>query len=240
VNAGNANLQPQRAWELRGTVEKPILGDGLFKVDAGHDRISMLQDRILIFDDKGEAFDAPGNLGTGTRSFVDLTIDAPLARFGLKGARVKVFGELQRTRVEDPISGSLRNFSDFYPNWQWNVDFRHDLGAWSYGFVVSDRAPFTFFRTDEFDINWNDGPYATAFVEYRPGPRTAITFDIDNLVNTRAVRDRLLFDPNRAEPEAILDELRERNRHLNLGITIKQSFGSSAKKVSAAAAAPAG
>jgi hypothetical protein len=240
VNAGNANLQPQRAWELRGTVERPILGDGLFKVDAGHDRISMLQDRILIFDDKGEAFDAPGNLGTGTRSFVDLTIDAPLARFGLKGARVKVFGELQRTRVEDPISGSLRNFSDFYPNWQWNVDFRHDRGAWSYGFVVSDRAPFTFFRTDEFDRNWNDGPYATAFVEYRPGPRTAITFDIDNLVNTRAVRDRLLFDPNRAEPEAILDELRERNRHLNLGITIKQSFGSSAKKVSAAAAAPAG
>jgi hypothetical protein len=240
VNAGNANLQPQRAWELRGTVEKPILGDGLFKIDVGHDLISMLQDRILIFDEDGKAFDAPGNLGTGKRSFVDVTLDAPLTRFGLTGARLKVTGELQRTRVEDPISGKMRNFSDFYPNWNWSVDFRHDLGAISYGFVVQDRAPFTFFRTDEFDINWNDGPYATAFVEYRPGPRTAITFDIDNAINTRAVRDRLLFDPNRAHPNRMFDEFRERNRHLNLGITIKQSFGSAAKKVSAEPSAPAG
>ena len=45
------NLQPQRTWEFRATVEHPLLGDGLFKLDLGHDQISMLQDRILICDD---------------------------------------------------------------------------------------------------------------------------------------------------------------------------------------------
>ena len=47
--AGNANLQPQRTWEFRATVEHPLLGDGLFKLDLGHDLISKLQDRILIY-----------------------------------------------------------------------------------------------------------------------------------------------------------------------------------------------
>ena len=228
VNAGNADLEPQRAWEFRGTIEKPILSDGLVKLDIGYDLISKLQDRILIFDEAGKAFDAPGNLGTGKRRFARLTIDAPLTRFGIAGARLKFTGQWQRTRVEDPISGELRNFSNFFPDWEWSADYRHDIGAFSYGFNINHRDRFTFFRTDEFDSNWNRGPYATAFVEYRPDPRTAITFDIDNVLSTHAARERLLFDPNRLAPTSIVNEFRDRNRHRNFGLTIKRSFGSGA------------
>jgi hypothetical protein len=224
VNGGNANLVPQRAWEFRLTAEHPLLGDGLFKLDFGHDLISMLQDRILIFDEHGQGFDAPGNLGTGRRYFAQLTLDAPLGRLW-KGFRAKFGGTIQRTRVDDPISGKPRNFSGFYPEWQWNVDLRRDVGAFSYGISVNDNQRFTFFRTDEFDTNFNGGPYGTAFVEYRPGPRTSITFDVDNVFDTRAQRDRLLFFPNRAAPALIIDEFRERNRHLSFGLTLKQSLG---------------
>jgi hypothetical protein len=226
VNAGNQNLQPQRAWEARFTADRPILGDGLLKLDLGYDHISLLQDRVLICDpdDPDECFDAPGNIGTGKHAFARLTVDAPLGRLW-SGLRVKFNGTVRRTRVQDPINGRMRNFSDFYPNWEWNFDVRRDAGSWSYGFVVSDRARFTFFRTDEFDVNFNDQPFATAFVEYRPGPRTSITFDVDNALNGHGQRTRLIFDPNRADPETIVDEFRERNRHLNLGLTIKRSFG---------------
>ena len=236
VNAGNADLQPQRAWEVRGTLERPLLGDGLIKLDLGYDHISMLQDRILIFDEKGAAFDAPGNLGTGKRRFAALTVDAPLARFGLTGARLKLTGQVQRTRVQDPISGDMRNFSDFFPDWEWRADYRHDLGNFSYGFAVSDRDRFTFFRTDEFDVNWNGGPYGTAFVEYRPDGRTAITLDLDNAFSTHGIRGRRLFSPHRAAPTSVIDELRERNRHRNVGVTIKRTFGSAAKPAATAAA----
>lgn len=225
VNAGNANLQPQRAWELRATLERPILGDGLVKLDLGHDRIAMLQDRVLIFDEDGDAFDAPGNIGTGKRSFARVSIDAPLAPLGFSGARLKMNGQVQRTRVEDPISGERRSFSGFFPDWEWSAEFRRDVGNFSYGFQVQDRDRFTFFRTDEFDSNWNGGPFATAFVEYRPDSRTAVTFDIDNAFNTSGNRRRLLFDPHRADPDEVTDEFRERNRHLNIGITVKRSFG---------------
>jgi len=226
VNAGNANLLPQRAWEFRFTADRPVLGEGLVKLDLGHDRISMLRDRILTFDDEGQGFDAPGNIGTGKRSFAQLTLDAPLGRVW-KGLRAKLNGQLQRTRVEDPISGEMRNFSGFYPDWEWGVDMRRDVGAFSYGFTVNDRARFTFFRTDELDSNRNGGPYGTAFVEYRPDPRTAITLDVDNMFDNNAIRERLLFFPNRATPDESIREIRERNRHVNFGITIKRSFGGS-------------
>jgi hypothetical protein len=229
VNAGNENLQPQRTWEFRAMAEHPILGDGLVKLDLGYDRISMLQDRILICDpedptDPETCFDAPGNIGTGKRAFATLTLDAPLSRIW-NGLRIKFDGTLQRTRVDDPITGDPRKFSGFFPAWQWNVDVRRDIGKWSYGFNVGDNQRFTFYRTDEFDTNFNGGPYGTAFVEYRPTARTAISFNVDNAFETSGNRERILFSPNRATPEDIVHELRERNRHISVGLTLKQSFG---------------
>ena len=226
VNAGNENLEPQRTWEFRLTAEHPFLGDGLIKLDLGHDRISMLQDRILIFDDEGNGFDAPGNIGAGKRSFAELTVDAPLGQLW-SGLRAKFTGTVQRTRVEDPISGDMRKFSGFFPAWQWRADVRRDAGKWSYGFSVNDNQRFTFYRTDEFDTNFNGGPYGTAFIEYRPTAKTSITFDVDNVFETSGNRTRRLFLPNRAAPEDVIDEVRERNRHLSFGLTLKQSFGGS-------------
>jgi hypothetical protein len=231
VNGGNANLQPQRSWELRGLLERTLLETGQVKLEVGADRVSLLQDRILTED----GLDAPGNIGTGTRRFAAVTVDAPLDSFGIKGARVKAFGRIQRTRVEDPISGEQRNWSGFWPNWEWNIEARRDAGKFAYGFVLTDRAPFTFFRTDELDRNKNGGPYATAFAEYRPSARTTLTLDVDNLLNTTSQRYRTFFDPNRRDGPAVADEQRVRNKHLVFSLTAKQSFGGGGAKASAAA-----
>lgn len=235
VNAGNQNLEPQRAWEFRFTADRPILGEGQAKLELGYDHISLLQDRVLIcdVDDPDLCFDAPGNIGTGKHAFARLTLDAPLGRLW-KGLRVKFDGTLRRTRVEDPISGDMRNFSDFYPDWQWNVDVRRDAGPWSYGFSLGDRDRFTFFRTTEFDTNFNTQPYATAFVEYRPDAKTSITLDLDNAINTHGARNRLISIPNRLNPDFVINEYRERNRHLNFGLTVKRSFGGGAGQPAAA------
>lgn len=224
VNAGNENLQPQRTWEFRAMAEHPLLGDGIVKLELGYDRVSMLQDRILIEDDEGNTFDAPGNIGTGKRAFATLTLDAPLGKLW-SGLRAKFNGTIQRTRVDDPIDGEPRKFSGFFPAWQWEVEVRRDAGSWSYGLNVNDNQRFTFYRTDEFDTNFNGGPYGTAFVEYRPTGRTAITFNVDNAFDTSGNRERILFFPNRATPEQVIREVRERNRHLSFGLTLKQSFG---------------
>ena len=226
VNAGNSNLQPQRAWEFRFTADHPLFGDGLVKLDLGYDHISMLQDRVLICDEIEplKCFDAPGNIGTGKHLFATLNIDAPLGQFW-KGLRVKFNGTVRRTRVEDPIDGEQRNFSDFYPNWQWNLDVRRDAGSWSYGFSLFDRARFTFFRTTEFDVNYNGEPGGNAFVEYRPDARTSLTLDVQHIFGKR---NREIYVPNRLNTSFVLNEYRERDRHHDFGLTLKRSFGGNA------------
>jgi hypothetical protein len=226
VNGGNANLQPQRAWELRASIDHPIFSTGLIKLDAGYDRITLLQDRILT----EEGFDAPGNIGTGVRLFASLTVDAPLDRFGLKGTRLRMSGQLQRTRVSDPISGDTRGFSGFYPEWQWNAELRRDAGKFAYGLTVNDRDSFSYYRSDEVDSNKNSGIYGTAFVEYRPSRRSTVTLTADNVFNTRGLRNRLFTFPNRSFPEPSAGEFRERNSHTTLILQLKRSFGGSATK----------
>ena len=232
VNSGNAELLPQRAWEARATIDRPLFGTGLLKLDAGYDHISLLQDRILT----DEGFDAPGNIGTGKRMFVALAVDAPLDRFGLNGARLKLNGQLQRTRVDDPISGDTRSFTGFFPDWEWRAEFRRDVGKFAYGTSISDRDRFSFFRANEIDTNYNGGIYGTAFVEYRPSPRSTLTVDVDNLFNTKGIRNRLFSFPSRANPTPSLNEFRERNSHPNLAITFKRTFGGTNR----AATAPGG
>lgn len=223
VNGGNANLQPQRSWELRAVGEHPLFGTGLTKLELGYDLVSKLQDRILLFDGQGAGLDSPGNLGTGRRYYVELTADAPLDRLW-NGLHVKFDGTIQHTSVKDPINGQLRKWSGYYPDWLWSLDIRRDSGRWSFGTLINDNQRFTFYRTDIYDTNFNGGPFGTLFVEFRPRPATTLRLDVDNLFQTSGNRDLLRFTPNRAVPAQIIDEARERNRHLSFGFTLKQSF----------------
>jgi outer membrane receptor protein involved in Fe transport len=221
VNGGNADLEPQRTWEARLLAEKPILGDGLVKVELGYDLVQLLQDRILT----DEGFDAPGNIGTGRRIFTNITLDAPLSKLGLSGVRWKTQVTLQRTRVEDPIWHTQRRWTDYWPSFDWFSELRRDKGAFSYGISVSDRDRFYLFRTDEIYSNWNGGPYGTAFVEYRPDSRTTVRFDADNIFDTDATAHRVLYRPNRTNPDPKFTEDRERNIHRSFMVTVKRSFG---------------
>ena len=222
VSGGNANLQPQRSWEGRLSAEHPLFGQGKARLELGYNLISMLQDRILT----PEGFDAPGNIGTGRQMYADLTLDAPLDRFW-KGLRVKLHGNLQRTRVQDPISGDLRSFSGFFPTWEWDADIRRDLGRFSYGFTAGDNARTTVFNTNLLDTRWNGGVYASAFAEYRPTQKQTLRLDFNDISNVGGGRNLLEFFPNRTAGQPSVLDHRFRNSHVRIALTFKQSFGAS-------------
>lgn len=221
INAGNANLLPQRAWESRLLAEHPWLGTGQAKLELGYDRISLLQDRILTDD----GFDAPGNIGSGTSSFATFSLDLPLDTLVWKGLRLKTSGTVRRTRVNDPIDGRSRKFSTFSPAWEWDFQLRRDAGKLAYGFHVQNRAATTFFRTDELDTRRNLGPIATAFVEYRPSLRTTVTLDAVNILDTIEARSRFRFSPNRTAGIPAQLEYRERATHPSFQLTLRRAFG---------------
>jgi hypothetical protein len=224
VSGGNADLQPQSAWELHGLLEHPFLGDGKVKLEFGYNRIDRLQDRILT----PLGFDAPGNLGTGRQRFISASFDAPLDKLW-KGLRVKADGRVQETRVVDPLTGQLRDFSGFYPPWTWNLEVRRDHKAFAYGLTVTHRAGFRFFRFNEIERNANRRSFALGFVEYRPDGRTTATLDVQNLFLTPGVSERARYASTRASSDVQLREYRERNDRLRMTLTLKRTFGGSGK-----------
>ncbi|MEA3038963.1 MAG: hypothetical protein QOE79_1476 [Sphingomonadales bacterium] len=219
VNGGNADLVPQRAWESLLTVEHKILGDGLIKLEAGYNRISLVQDRVPT----PEGFDAPGNLGDGSLYLARSTIDAPLSRFGIKGGRLTVYLSWVKTSVQDPYTLRDRPFSGS-SEFVADVSFRQDLGKFAWGFEASGNTPVTFFRLDETDRNRNKNPYVTAFAEYRPDKKTTFSFNLDNATGIPAYRDRTFYFPSRSNPVPSLLEHRMRNRHIVPFVTFKRSF----------------
>jgi hypothetical protein len=220
VNGGNPDLLPQRAWELLGTIEHHILGDGVAKIELAYNRISLVQDRVPT----PQGLDAPGNLGSGTQAYVRGTLDAPLSRLGISGGHLTVSGTLQSTSVEDPYTHEQRRFSNF-SSWQLDGSFRQDLGRFAWGITYTGRPAVTFFRLDETDTIGSLQPYVSAFAEYRPTRKTVITFNINNLFNIPENRSRFFFFPDRHTLEPSLLEYRERNGHLDLSLRLRQSFG---------------
>ena len=226
VNGGNANLQPQRSWLASAIVEHPVLGDGLLKLELGYELVSLLQDRILT----PQSLDAPGNIGTGKRPYAELTYDLPLTRIGLTGVRWKGYVYVQRTRVIDPIWGTPRPWTGFRPWLNWWSELRRDHGRFSYGVDITDRTVSSYFRTEEIDKNRNPGPYGTAFAEFRPGPKTTLRLDIDNLFDTPSDERRWLFVPNRTDPVPQFYDRRTSNKHFAAMLTFKRSFGGGKNK----------
>ena len=220
VNGGNAELQPQRAWEARGTLEHPLLGKGQAKLEVGYDRVEMLQDQVLT----PLGFDAPGNLGTGTREFATLTLDAPLDALGLKHFNLRTEGTLQKTRVRDPLSRQVRAWSGYWPEWRWNAELRRDAGKWAYGAMIFDSDRTSFFRTDEVDTQSNSKPFIAAFGEYRPDKKTTLRVDLENLLQTAGQRERLFFTPNRSAPLPFIREFRDRNSHVFVRASLRRGF----------------
>lgn len=220
VNSGNAELVPQRAWEMLATVERPILGDGLAKVELGYQRISLVQDRVPT----PEGFDAPGNLGTGTVRFVRGSLDGPLARLGITGGRLTINGQLRDTSVRDPYTGLDRRFSNF-SRWQMEARFRQDLGEFAWGVNYFGFPPNIVFRRDEVDRADGVEPFIVLFAEYRPNRRTTFTVSLENLADVPFNRRRTFFSPDRSNPTPSILEYRERATHSTLIFNFKYNLG---------------
>lgn len=220
VNGGNANLVPQRAWQILLTAEKKILGDGLLKLEAGRDFISLVQDRIPT----PEGFDAPGNLGDGTKWIARATLDIPLAKLGIKGGRFNTYMSYVDTSVQDPYTLRDRRFSGFNDLYV-ESSFRQDLGKFAWGVSLEHNTPTTYYRRNELDENSNNRPYLEVFGEYRPSGTTTITIGLENALDSSGIRKRTFFTPDRRSPVPSSFEYRERNRHILPYITIKRNFG---------------
>lgn len=220
VNGGNVDLLPQRAWETLLTVERKLLGDGLYKLELGYNAVSLVQDRVPT----PEGFDAPGNLGDGHVFIFRNRIDAPLGKLGIKGGRLTLNGSYVSTSVIDPYTFRARPFSGnalFFGE----ATFRQDFKKFAWGFGLSGGTAGTYYRLDETDRSFQQVPRLTAFGEWRPDARTTLNLSVDNLTSRAGRRVRTFYEPDRRNPTASSIEYRERNAHVVPTLTFKRSLG---------------
>lgn len=219
VNGGNAQLVPQRSWELLGTLEHPILGDGLVRLEAGYTHISLVQDRVPT----PEGFDAPGNLGDGTVVIARARIEAPLKTLGVKGGRLTLYGSLVPTFVTDPYTLRTRPFtgnSTFYGS----AEFRQDRGSWAWGLLAENATSSTQYRRNETDRGFR-GIYTQVFAEWRPTKTSVVTFTLENALATPSYRERLFYAPDRTSTTPVSREFRRRDGFVVPALTFKRTFG---------------
>lgn len=169
--AGNANLEPERAWVFEATMERRFWGRGALVLTATHEEVQAVVDRIPI----NGTFDAPGNIGDGTRDSIAANLTLPLDRLGIRGGRLTSSVTWRWSEVVDPVTGRPRRIS----NERWangNVRYAHDVAALrsTYGLeVLMFGTPQTQYRINELRKN-SDDSYLYAYWDYKPDPTWSI------------------------------------------------------------------
>ena len=195
--AGNANLQPERAWVFEGALERRFWGQGAVVLNYTHREIQQVNDRVVIVTPAG-VFDAPGNIAAGTRDDIKFTLAVPLAKFGLPHTQIRHTTTVRGSGVVDPVTGEHRKigglqatlfdtmFIQDVPKWRSNFSlgarFGYDLGSYRLVEQRHDRRPYA------VDLAWN----------WTIRRDWLLRVQVDNLLPKVIYRYRNTYTPTRA------------------------------------------
>jgi hypothetical protein len=195
-NIGNPDLEPERTWRTQVDWERRFGGKGVVVLSLFHDEVDAVQDQIPI-----AGLDGPGNLGDGRRSGAKLDATAPLDVIGLRGAELRMKGLIQQTRVDDPVTGLSRRFSDEV-DWNYSIDFRQPFPEWKllWGALVERADVAQLFRLRELRTTGWDQTNLDLYVETTAISGLVVRFTVQDVLLPVEVRDRAFFAVDRSSP----------------------------------------
>jgi hypothetical protein len=222
INGGNPDLVPDTAWiaEL-GTDLR--FGSAALSLTLSHRQISDVADLVPIVapnpdqdpldpDDDFFRFDAPGNIGDGEITRLDVNFSTPISFF--PGGRLTLEGYLLESEVTDPVTGQSREISD-RPQTMIELQFRQDLPdlRFAWGVNAFKQGEASAYRFNEIDTS-EEGPWVDLFIETTALPNNMkLRLWAVNITSGTINRERRFFgdvsNPNRNGPLR-LQEPRER------------------------------
>ncbi|MEZ5936710.1 MAG: outer membrane beta-barrel protein [Hyphomonadaceae bacterium] len=210
---GNPDLEPEKAWKGRVEWDRRMGKLGAFTVAAFHDEVEDVHDLVVrqALDGSNQLVyvDAFGNIGDGTRTGVEVKGSAPLDRFGIPHAELRVNGILQETRVTDPQTGEERSFSysterasgssatlnTGTTRWAYLISYRQDLpglkSAW--GGSVSNWSGREEFRRAELYEYERETERLDLFFETTAIPGLTTRFSVSNIFASDEQRTRTVY-----------------------------------------------
>lgn len=218
IDAGNPDLEPEKAWEWKLGVERRLAGDsGLIEAQLFYNRIEDHIDKIPATT----IISAPGNIGDAENYGLVLKGSLRLAPLGLEGAVIDASYTFQDSETTDPFTGESRQMR-FKPHNQYTVKFRHDIAAWKLNYTIDARF---FGQRYQSDINFREKsrtlvPTINTNFQYRLTNSLLLWFDVRFPVDNRNRRVRERFDGNIADGNLLRTEVRNqfRRREFILGL----------------------
>ncbi len=212
VTGGNAQLEPEQTWAASAEYERQFWGAGVFGLRAGYDQIEQVQDLVCIIPagaapdpttpcvQRADTFDAPGNIGDGTRWSLGTNITLPLARFGIKGGRFDFDYSYSQTAVTDPVTGLERRFSNSFEGYNFTAEFRQDLTdlQFSWGVEVQNGGDATAFRRRETFRRELEGTSVDLFVETTRFAGLNMRLGYNNALDNEFQSIRVIYDGPRS------------------------------------------
>ncbi len=231
VDAGNADLVPEKTTTFSALVRHKFLDRGSVQFRADYQLVSDTQDLVPITlrDAAGNItaqFDGAGNIGDSKRWNGELEITLPFdwltKPIGVTGIELKYVGHYHDSRVIDPVTGQRRRRSN-RSLWHQQWDLRYDVSqigiVYGASFYVEDAS--SAFFLDEFRRE-TKGVRTNIFIEYTKFKLGTLRLQVIDLPDFR--RDRFIFGGTRAS--GTLSEIVNRKRSLDplIQLTLSGKF----------------
>lgn len=194
---GNPNLQPERTWRAQIEWERRFGPKAVVTLSAFHDSVEAVQDQIPI----AGHFDGPGNIGNGTRTGLRADITTPLDAVGVSRGELRITGQVQDTKAEDPTTGLSRRFSG-ETEWNYSIDFRQPLPQFKllWGVLYERADKVQLFRLKELRTTQWQQPNLDVFAETTAIKGLVVRFTVADVLLPTEVRERRFYTPDRSLP----------------------------------------
>ena len=207
ANAGNLELVPPQSWEVDLETNKKLGPWGNTSLRLFVRRIDDIVDTIPI-GDNGES---PGNIDRAIRYGLEWKGTWLFDRLGWKGAKLDSIIVLQKSRLDDPLTGEPRPISSTLKR-QIELNLRHDLPgshiAWGAG-LYHDWFSKNY-RLTEVGRQWEGPLWLDVFVEHKDVFGLTVRGSINNILSARSRWERDVYDGFRDTHPLAFQERRNR------------------------------
>ena len=219
-NAANPNLVPAKSWDVSAEISRDFADLGSTTVRAYGSRIEDLIELVPI----GLTEEAPGNIDRAKLYGVEWKSTLLLDRLGWSQARVDARLQLQKSSLEDPVTGRERRISNNLIRLA-DVSLRHDVPgtSWAWGGGLFHSRSAANFRTNEV-ARYRQGPVSgNVYIENKDVAGLTVRAGLSDLISSRQELDRFLF-VNRRDGPLLSVERRRRSSGPVLTLSVRGNF----------------
>ncbi len=194
-NAGNANLVPPQRWNAQVQARRNLGPWGSITARLYASLITDIVDVIPI----GATGQSPGNLdGTATIYGLQWTSTFNFDPIGWRGAKLDANIQLQRTALDDPLTGLRRPINERMTR-QIDITLRHDIPntPWAYGATAFQYRQSAGFRLDQRFAFLDTPGSLGVFVEHKNVFGLTVRASVDNLLDTNESFSRTFYNGRR-------------------------------------------